>query len=101
MQSNMLCLRILLPWVPSRVRPMPQPTPEQQKILVDPSRGRIVRAAPGSGKTWLIAEEIRRRMNDWPSKHAGIAALSFTNVARDEINGSVGSGLQHPHFVGT
>jgi DNA helicase-2/ATP-dependent DNA helicase PcrA len=75
--------------------------PEQQKILDDPSRVRIVRAAPGSGKTWLIAEEIRRRMNDWPFRHAGIAALSFTNVARDEINGSVGSGLQHPHFVGT
>ena len=60
-----------------------------------------MRAAPGSGKTWLVAEEIRRRLESWPDKHTGIAALSFTNVARDEILASVRSGLHHPHFVGT
>ncbi len=80
---------------------MPTPTDEQQAILDDATRIRVVRAAPGSGKTWLVAEEIRRRLESWPDKHTGIAALSFTNVARDEILASVGSGLHHPHFVGT
>jgi DNA helicase-2/ATP-dependent DNA helicase PcrA len=80
---------------------MRRPTPEQQAILDDTARVRAVRAAPGSGKTWLIAEEIRHRLANWPQRHAGIAALSFTNVARDEIIGSVGASLDHPHFVGT
>ena len=77
------------------------PTPEQQDILDATERLRLVRAAPGSGKTWLVAEAIRQEINGWRDRHKGIAAISFTNVARDEINEKLRFEPGHPHFVGT
>jgi DNA helicase-2/ATP-dependent DNA helicase PcrA len=77
------------------------PTPEQKHILDANDRLRLVRAAPGSGKTWLIAEAIRREINGWRHRHRGIAAISFTNVARDEIHNKLGFEPGHPHFIGT
>lgn len=78
-----------------------EPTPEQQAILDSSGRVRVVRAAPGSGKTWLVAEVIRRKLDQWTSRTSGIAALSFTRVAGEEIRKAVGYDLNHPHFVGT
>lgn len=79
---------------------MSEPTDEQRAVLEAQNRVRIVRAAPGCGKTWLVAEAIRRELKDW--KHTGgIAALSFTNVGGDEIRRAVGHDLGHPHLVGT
>jgi DNA helicase-2/ATP-dependent DNA helicase PcrA len=79
---------------------MGEASSEQQAILDNPNRIRIVRAAPGSGKTWLVGELIRKELSDW--KYAGgIAALSFTRVGGEEIRKSVGYELDHPHFVGT
>lgn len=78
------------------------PTDEQQDILNKKNvRVRIVRAVPGSGKTWLIAELIRQELATWPMETSGIAALSFTKVAGEEIRRAVGHELSHPHFVGT
>ena len=78
------------------------PTPEQQSVLERPApRVRVVRAAPGSGKTWLVAEVIRQEMASWPIATGGIAALSFTRVGGDEIRSAVGYELTLPHFVGT
>lgn len=77
------------------------PRDEQQAILNAQDRIRLVQAAPGSGKTWLVAEAIRREVSGWTDKHRGIAALSFTNVAGEEIRKSLGRDLSHPHFVGT
>jgi DNA helicase II / ATP-dependent DNA helicase PcrA len=77
------------------------PTQEQADVLGNEARLRVVRAAPGSGKTWLAAELIRRELQDWPALTSGIAALSFTRVAGDEIRKAVGYELTHPHFVGT
>ncbi|MBK6486171.1 MAG: ATP-dependent helicase [Gemmatimonadetes bacterium] len=62
---------------------------------------RLVRAAPGSGKTWLVAEAIRDELAHWSTGAAGIAALSFTRVGGDEIRQTLGRDLGHPHFVGT
>ncbi len=76
------------------------PTPEQQAVLEANDRVRIVRAAPGCGKTWLVAEAIRRTLASWTGS-GGIAALSFTNVGGNEIRRAVGHDLAHPHFVGT
>ena len=47
---------------------MREPTPQQKAVLerMD-ARVRIVRAAPGSGKTWLVAEVIREALYDWPT----------------------------------
>jgi len=77
------------------------PRPEQQVILDADDRLRLVRAAPGSGKTWLIAEAIRREIIEWKDRHRGVAAISFTNVAGAEIRKKLGFDPGHPHFVGT
>ena len=61
----------------------------------------MVRAVPGSGKTWLVAELIRQELGNWSAKTSGIAALSFTRVGGDEIRKAAGRELNHPHFVGT
>lgn len=77
------------------------PLADQQAVLDCPARVRVVRAAPGSGKTWLVAELIRRELDGWISTTGGIAALSFTRVGGDEIRSAVGHDLDHPHYVGT
>lgn len=79
---------------------MSNPSTEQMAVINDTSRIRLVRAAPGSGKTWLVGEIIRRELQDW-SNPGGIAALSFTRVGGDEIRKAVGYDLDSPHFVGT
>jgi DNA helicase-2/ATP-dependent DNA helicase PcrA len=80
---------------------MRDPTPEQEAALLNTSRVRVIRATPGSGKTWLVAELIRRELVNWDAESCGVAALSFTRVGGDEIRKAVGHVLAHPHFVGT
>lgn len=80
---------------------MSTPSPEQQAVLESEDRVRIVRSSPGSGKTWLVAELIRRESEAWSERARGIAALSFTRVGGEEIRSAVGHDLSHPHFVGT
>jgi len=70
-------------------------------VLDDSSRVRIVEAAPGSGKTWLIAEAMLSELKGWPSSTGGVAALSFTNVAGEEIADALGGEPAHPHLVAT
>jgi len=77
------------------------PTPEQEAILACGSRVRIIRASPGSGKTWLIAELVRRELDVWPHRGGGMAALSFTRVGGQEIRNALGHDPLHPHYVGT
>lgn len=76
------------------------PTTEQQAVLEATDRVRLVRAAPGSGKTWLVGEVIRREVTAW-KRRGGIVALSHTHVARQAIEAATGTISQHPHFVGT
>lgn len=80
---------------------MSTPSQEQQTVLESADRVRIVRSSPGSGKTWLVAELIRRELEAWSERGRGIAALSFTRVGGEEIRSAVGYDLAHPHFVGT
>lgn len=62
-----------------------------------------LKACPGSGKTYVVAEKIRRILSNWKKSHCGVAALSFTNVASEEILQRVNEGrpLGYPHYVGT
>ena len=80
---------------------MNTPTTEQQAVLDSKARVRVVQAVPGSGKTWLVAELIKRELEHVIVGHGGIAALSFTKVGGEEIRKAVGHDLGHPHFVGT
>jgi superfamily I DNA/RNA helicase len=70
-------------------------------------KGRFVLwACPGSGKTFTVAHRLAYRLEDWSQPRCGIATLSFTNVAHEEIS----SQLQklgclaippYPHYLGT
>lgn len=81
-------------------------TKEQQDFLN--TEGRIVLCAvPGSGKTFIVAKKLISYLKEWKYLHRGVAALSFTNVASDEIKRQITDSSQktsemgYPHFVGT
>lgn len=80
---------------------MPTPSPEQRAVIESAARLRVIQAAPGSGKTWMVGEVIRSELRGWTNPLAGVAALSFTRVGGDEIRAALGYSLGHPHFVGT
>lgn len=73
------------------------------------SRGKIVlNACPGSGKTTSVAYKLKILMDECKNEHgdyAGIACLSFTNVAKDEIFQAFekinGCHISYPHLVST
>lgn len=81
------------------------PTDEQRDAIE--RRGRFVlRACPGSGKTFTVALRLADRLRNWELRYAGIATLSFTNVACAEIEATLAStgwsgGVRTPHFLGT
>jgi len=76
-------------------------TPEQKSALNSDARITVVKAGPGSGKTKLFVEAVQKSLQAWQSRTAGLAALSFTNVAQNEITERLGGHLGAPHFVGT
>jgi DNA helicase-2/ATP-dependent DNA helicase PcrA len=77
------------------------PTPEQKAVIDNNSRITVVRACPGSGKTRVFGESLKIRLNLWTKKNAGIAAISFTNVAQEQIAKGIGRRMPYPHFIGT
>src|ERR1700759_1825134 len=78
-------------------------SPQQQTILteLDSRRLTVVRAGPGSGKTRVFVEALRRQLDGWSSARIGVAALSFTNVAHEVVTRRLGGPPPAPHFVGT
>jgi DNA helicase II / ATP-dependent DNA helicase PcrA len=76
-------------------------TSEQKDVLASTARITLVQAGPGSGKTKVFAEIVDRRVATWGDRRGGLAALSFTNVARTEIEERVSAATIAPHFIGT
>ena len=82
-------------------------TPQRQAFL--DARGKIVlNACPGSGKTTAIAKKLMLLQDEDRNKFgrfSGIACLSFTNTAKDEIHQKYtelsGEYLSFPHKVST
>ncbi len=81
-------------------------TEEQIKFLK--SSGKVVlHACPGSGKTTVVAQKMINYLQSWNRPHQGIAVLSFTNVASEEIGRQAAEMLPEgycidvPHFIGT
>ena len=64
-----------------------QLTPKQADIVLGRSGLFTVRACPGSGKTYTVAARLNRLLGDWKPRHQGIATISFTNIACQEIAG--------------
>lgn len=79
---------------------------ELQKEIVNSSGKVVVKACPGSGKTYTVAHKLKKKVEFWKNKYSGIAVLSFTNVACMEIKNkykeiNAGLELSYPHFIGT
>ena len=73
------------------------------------AKGKVVlNACPGSGKTIAIAKKLIKLQKEYDSlygKYSGVACLSFTNTAKDEINEKYkqlsGNILRFPHKIST
>ena len=79
----------------------------EERLAYLRARGKVIlNACPGSGKTTTIAKKILdiEGLNEIGG-HSGIACLSFTNSAKDEINEAYrklsGKSLQFPNHVST
>jgi DNA helicase-2/ATP-dependent DNA helicase PcrA len=78
----------------------------QREIVFNKSGKFVVRACPGSGKTFCVGARLARLVHEWKNRHEGIAVLSFTNVAWQEIEKKCGekfslTKISYPHFLGT
>jgi len=66
-----------------------------------------IEACPGSGKTTLLVAKLAILARKWSDPRRGICVLSHTNVARREIEETLGSTpegrrlLAYPHYIGT
>lgn len=82
-------------------------TDAERKAVLLESGTRDVNAAPGSGKTTVLAAKLLLLARKWPHDRRGICVLSHTNVARDEIQRRLSATLDgsrllaYPHFIGT
>lgn len=82
------------------------PTEQQEKIIERDGKF-VVRACPGSGKTFTVAARMARLLKTWDKPNQGIAAISFTNVAWQEIEKylieefRISRPKKYPHFIGT
>ena len=80
---------------------------DEQLSFLESSGHIVLCACPGSGKTTIIAQKIIKYLQTWNKPHRGIAVLSFTNVASDEINYQINKinphslNLSSQHFIGT
>lgn len=77
-----------------------------QRDAVNQNGKVVLKACPGSGKTFVVSNRIIKLVRGWQEKNKGIALLSFTNVAHEEVIRKVKeiSGtekLYYPHFSGT
>lgn len=79
---------------------------ESQKLAIGSSGRTILKSCPGSGKTFVVASKMISEMNKWKYKNKGIALLSFTNVAHEEVIRQIKvlsgiSKVDYPHYTGT
>jgi superfamily I DNA/RNA helicase len=81
------------------------PTQEQQDAIFAGELEFLLKACPGSGKTWTTCRRFLWRVANWSASAGGLAMLSFTNAAVKEFKqatAEIGRGALHePHFVGT
>ena len=78
---------------------LPSLSEEQARAIGE--QVRVIEAGPGSGKTRAL---VRRFMESASETDRGVALLSFTNAAVDEVRERCGGNahmLQAPHFLGT
>lgn len=82
------------------------PTEQQRDAIFTDELEFLLRASPGSGKTWTSCRRFIWRGANWHHKVGGLALLSFTNTAiREFQDATVSVGrrelLSDPNYVGT
>ena len=82
------------------------PTEQQREAIFAEELEFLLRASPGSGKTWTSCRRFIWRGANWRHKVGGLALLSFTNTAiREFYQATISVGrrdlLSNPNFVGT
>ena len=82
------------------------PTDQQKEAIFAEELEFLLRAAPGSGKTWTSCRRFIWRAANWPHPVGGLALLSFTNAAiREFKTATINVGrrdlLSDPNYVGT
>jgi superfamily I DNA/RNA helicase len=82
------------------------PTKQQKDAIFADELEFLLRAAPGSGKTWTSCRRFIWRGANWPYSAGGLALLSFTNTAiREFQEATIKVGrrdlLSDPNYVGT
>lgn len=82
------------------------PTDQQRDAIFADELEFLLRASPGSGKTWTSCRRFIWRGANWQHKVGGLALLSFTNTAIREFHEAtikVGRRelLSNPNYVGT
>lgn len=82
------------------------PTDQQRDAIFAEELEFLLRASPGSGKTWTSCRRFIWRGANWHHKVGGLALLSFTNTAIREFHEAtikVGRRelLSNPNYVGT
>lgn len=66
-----------------------------------------VQAAPGNGKTTLLAAKLALLSMNWVSSRRGVCVISHTNAARTEVENLIAHHptaarlMAYPHFIGT
>lgn len=83
-----------------------KPTDQQRDAIFADELEFLLRASPGSGKTWTSCRRFIWRGANWHYKVGGLALLSFTNTAIREFHDAtikVGRRelLSNPNYVGT
>lgn len=79
---------------------------DTQKAVIALRGKNILKACPGSGKTFVVAHKVAHDLQQWNHRNRGMAILSFTNVAKNELSNKIKEitglrSLPYPHFVGT
>lgn len=80
---------------------------EKQHAYIDTDiRSNIyLKACPGSGKTEALGVKCAVEFERWSELTSGIAVLTFTNSAEDEMKSRISSyfaqSVRYPHYVGT
>lgn len=81
---------------------------DEQTAFLDAEGKVILCACPGSGKTFIVGKKLLKYLETWPYVYRGVAVLSFTNVASEEILRQTKElteanylNIGYPHFIGT
>lgn len=74
-------------------------------VVSEIRKNTFLQACPGSGKTEVLAIKTAYEMKKWSEKTQGIAVLTFTNSAEEEIvhrlDCYINNKMEYPHFIGT